>query len=98
MEVVHGGGERPDRDALTQHPGDQRMVRVRVRGVGRGALTSGGHEHLREEAEDPAPGTALSRDRGRTKAIGYFLHFAFGEAFALVYYAILSVINTAAGS
>lgn len=38
-------------------------------------------------------GTALSRDRGRAKAIGYLLHFAFGEAFALVYYAIFSGID-----
>ena len=32
-------------------------------------------------------GTALSPDRRRAKAIGYLAHFAFGEAFALVYYA-----------
>jgi GH15 family glucan-1,4-alpha-glucosidase len=38
-------------------------------------------------------GTALSSDRGRAKAVGYLLHFAFGEAFALVYFAIFSAIN-----
>jgi hypothetical protein len=38
-------------------------------------------------------GTALSRDRARAKALGYLLHFAFGEAFALVYFAIFSAID-----
>lgn len=38
-------------------------------------------------------GTAVSRDRGRAKAIGYLLHFAFGEAFALAYYGIFSAIH-----
>lgn len=38
-------------------------------------------------------GTAVSRDRGRAKAIGYLLHFAFGEAFALAYYATFRAID-----
>lgn len=38
-------------------------------------------------------GTAVSRDRGRAKAIGYLLHFAFGEAFALGYYGVFSAID-----
>lgn len=38
-------------------------------------------------------GTAVSRDRGRAKAIGYLLHFAFGEGFALAYYATFRSID-----
>ena len=38
-------------------------------------------------------GTAVSRDRGRAKAIGYVLHFAFGEGFALVYYVTFRAID-----
>lgn len=38
-------------------------------------------------------GTAVSRDRARAKAIGYLLHFAFGEAFALTYYAIFTATD-----
>lgn len=38
-------------------------------------------------------GTAVSRDRGRAKAIGYLLHFGFGEAFALAYYRTFKAIN-----
>ena len=33
-------------------------------------------------------GTAFSADRSRAKAIGYLMHLAAGELFALVYYAI----------
>jgi hypothetical protein len=39
-------------------------------------------------------GTALSRDRARAKALGYLLHLAAGEAFALIYYAIFAAIDT----
>jgi hypothetical protein len=39
-------------------------------------------------------GTAVSRDRGRAKALGYLLHLAAGEAFALVYYVIFVAIDT----
>jgi hypothetical protein len=38
-------------------------------------------------------GTAMSRDRGRAKAVGYLLHFAFGEVFALTYYATFKAIG-----
>jgi len=38
-------------------------------------------------------GTALSRDRGRAKAVGYLLHFGFGEAFALAYYGVFRSID-----
>jgi hypothetical protein len=38
-------------------------------------------------------GTAVTADRGRAKAIGYALHFGFGLVFALVYYAIVVVID-----
>ena len=38
-------------------------------------------------------GTALSSDRTRAKAIGYALHFLFGLAFALVYYALFLAID-----
>jgi hypothetical protein len=39
-------------------------------------------------------GTAVIRDRGRAKAIGYAMHLAAGEAFALVYIAIFAAIDT----
>jgi hypothetical protein len=39
-------------------------------------------------------GTAVTRDRARAKALGYVLHLAAGEAFALVYYAIFAAIET----
>jgi hypothetical protein len=39
-------------------------------------------------------GTAVTSDRARAKAVGYLLHLAAGEAFALVYYAIFIAIDT----
>jgi hypothetical protein len=39
-------------------------------------------------------GTALTRDRARAKALGYLLHLAAGEGFALVYYAIFAALDT----
>jgi hypothetical protein len=39
-------------------------------------------------------GTAVTGDRVRAKALGYLLHLAAGEAFALVYYAIFVAIDT----
>jgi hypothetical protein len=39
-------------------------------------------------------GTAFSRDRARAKALGYLLHLAAGELFALVYYAIFAALDT----
>jgi hypothetical protein len=39
-------------------------------------------------------GTALTSDRARAKALGYLLHLAAGEAFALIYYAIFAAIDT----
>ena len=39
-------------------------------------------------------GTAVTRDRARAKAIGYLMHLAAGEGFALVYYAIFTAIGT----
>ena len=39
-------------------------------------------------------GTALTRDRTRAKALGYLLHLAAGEGFALVYYAIFAALDT----
>jgi hypothetical protein len=39
-------------------------------------------------------GTAVTRDRARAKALGYVLHLAAGEAFALVYYAIFVAVDT----
>jgi hypothetical protein len=39
-------------------------------------------------------GTAVTRDRGRAKAIGYVMHLAAGEAFAFVYVAIFAAIDT----
>ena len=38
-------------------------------------------------------GTAVTVDRVRAKAIGYALHFGFGQFFALAYYAIFVVID-----
>jgi len=38
-------------------------------------------------------GTALTGNRGRAKALGYGLHFVFGIAFALGYYAIFRIIG-----
>jgi hypothetical protein len=35
-------------------------------------------------------GTAVSADRTRAKALGYLMHLAAGEVFALLYYAIFS--------
>ena len=40
-------------------------------------------------------GTAVTADRVRAKAVGYALHFVFGLAFALAYYAIFAVIDRA---
>ena len=39
-------------------------------------------------------GTAFSRERTRAKALGYLLHLAAGEAFALIYYAIFAALDT----
>jgi hypothetical protein len=39
-------------------------------------------------------GTAVSRDRTRAKALGYLLHLAAGELFALLYYAVFAAIDT----
>jgi hypothetical protein len=39
-------------------------------------------------------GTAVTSDRARAKAVGYLMHLAAGEAFALVYYAIFTAIGT----
>jgi hypothetical protein len=39
-------------------------------------------------------GTAFTADRARAKAVGYLLHLAAGEAFALVYYAVFDAIDT----
>jgi hypothetical protein len=39
-------------------------------------------------------GTAVTGDRARAKALGYLLHLAAGESFALVYYAIFAAIDT----
>ena len=38
-------------------------------------------------------GTALTANRTRAKALGYLLHFVFGQVFALTYYAIFLAIN-----
>lgn len=38
-------------------------------------------------------GTALTANRTRAKALGYALHFVFGELFALTYYGIFVAIN-----
>lgn len=39
-------------------------------------------------------GTAVTGDRARAKAIGYLLHLAAGQLFALVYYAIFVATDT----
>jgi hypothetical protein len=39
-------------------------------------------------------GTAVTDDRARAKALGYLLHLAAGEVFALIYYAIFAAIDT----
>jgi hypothetical protein len=39
-------------------------------------------------------GTAVTSDRARAKAVGYLMHLAAGDAFALVYYAIFTAIGT----
>jgi hypothetical protein len=39
-------------------------------------------------------GTAVTRDRARAKAIGYLMHLAAGELFALVYYALFTALGT----
>ena len=39
-------------------------------------------------------GTAMTGDRARAKAVGYLLHLAAGEMFALIYYAIFTAIDT----
>jgi hypothetical protein len=38
-------------------------------------------------------GTALTDNRARAKALGYLLHFGFGQLFALIYYAIFIAID-----
>jgi hypothetical protein len=38
-------------------------------------------------------GTAVTADRVRAKAAGYALHFVFGIAFALAYYAVFAVVG-----
>lgn len=38
-------------------------------------------------------GTAVTADRTRAKALGYLLHFAFGQLFALAYYGIFVAIG-----
>ncbi|MFD0533602.1 hypothetical protein ACFQY7_07185 [Actinomadura luteofluorescens] len=42
-------------------------------------------------------GTAVTADRARAKALGYLVHFANGELFAFVYYAVFLAIGHAAG-
>jgi hypothetical protein len=39
-------------------------------------------------------GTAVTRDRPRAKALGYLMHLAAGELFALVYFAIFAATET----
>jgi hypothetical protein len=39
-------------------------------------------------------GTAVTGDRARAKALGYLLHLAAGEMFALVYFAIFAALDT----
>jgi hypothetical protein len=39
-------------------------------------------------------GTALTVDRARAKAVGYLMHLAAGEVFALVYFAVFAAIST----
>jgi hypothetical protein len=38
-------------------------------------------------------GTAVTPDRARAKALGYLMHLAAGELFALVYYAIFAALD-----
>ena len=38
-------------------------------------------------------GTAVTRDRTRAKALGYLMHLAAGELFALIYYALFAAID-----
>jgi hypothetical protein len=40
-------------------------------------------------------GTAVTKDRGRAKVIGYLLHFGFGLLFSLVYFAIFLALGRA---
>ena len=40
-------------------------------------------------------GTAMTTDRVRAKLVGYALHFAFGLLFALGYYAVFAVLDSA---
>jgi hypothetical protein len=39
-------------------------------------------------------GTAVTRDRSRAKALGYLMHLAAGELFAVVYFAIFAALDT----
>jgi hypothetical protein len=39
-------------------------------------------------------GTGVTRDRARAKALGYLMHLAAGELFALVYYGIFVAMDT----
>jgi hypothetical protein len=39
-------------------------------------------------------GTAVTGDRARAKALGYLMHLAAGEVFALVYYALFTALGT----
>src|ERR1044072_4811584 len=39
-------------------------------------------------------GTAVTSDRARAKALGYLMHLAAGEVFAVVYFAIFTAIGT----
>jgi hypothetical protein len=39
-------------------------------------------------------GTAVTADRARAKALGYAMHLAAGELFALLYFAIFTAIDT----
>lgn len=38
-------------------------------------------------------GTVLTADRARAKALGYGLHFCFGQLFALIYYAVFIAVD-----
>ncbi len=39
-------------------------------------------------------GTAVTRDRSRAKALGYLMHLAAGELFALAYFALFAALGT----
>ena len=39
-------------------------------------------------------GTAVTGDRARAKALGYLMHLAAGEVFALVYYALFTALGS----